>query len=236
MAESGPQNASVDQVERDLDRIGAAVAQGRTDLGPLGFWKAVDRIKRDPALAERFADAAGRIDRDAFERWARIRLPVWLGNAVLAAGTVAGAAAIVVAGTAEDDLIKGLALLASAGILTVSTHCLGHWVVGRAVGIRFVSYSPGGPLKVTPTLKIEYGSYLRTPANARAWMHASGAIASKLAPFVSLAFWPLIGAPSWAGLGVLGIGLLQILTDAAWSTKHSDWKKFLRERRYATGS
>ena len=45
-----------------LDEIEAAVAGGRSDLGELGFWRLVGRIKRDPALVEAHADQVGRID------------------------------------------------------------------------------------------------------------------------------------------------------------------------------
>ena len=68
---------------------------------------------------------------------------------------------------------------------------------------------------------------------SRAWFHASGAIATKLAPFVALAFWPGSGAPAWAALVLIALGALQIVTDVTLSVKTSDWKKFLRERAVA---
>ena len=64
-------------------------------------------------------------------------------------------------------------------------------------------------------------------------MHAAGALASKVAPFVSLAVWPATTAPGWAALAVLGLGLVQIVTDVIWSTRKGDWKKYARERREA---
>jgi hypothetical protein len=64
-------------------------------------------------------------------------------------------------------------------------------------------------------------------------MHASGAIATKLAPFVALALYPLTDAPAWAAWAVLALGIVQIVTDVLLSTKSSDWKKFNRERRAA---
>ena len=61
-------------------------------------------------------------------------------------------------------------------------------------------------------------------------MHASGAIATKFAPFVALAFWPGSDAPGWAAAVLIAIGVLQIVTDLTLSTKSSDWKKFAREK------
>ena len=217
----------------ELDRIEAEVRAGRTDLSELGFWRIVAKLKRDPALADRFADQAGRIDREAFEARKRFRLPVWLGNAVLLLGVAIGALAIVVAMKASNRTVAGIALIASAGILSVSVHDLGHWVAGRAGGIRFLCYFLDGPFRIQPGLKTDYSTYLRATPSGRALMHASGALTSKVAPFVSVAFSPASNAPLWALLVTLAIGLIQIVTDLVWSTKKSDWKKVARERAIA---
>ena len=52
----------------------------------------------------------------------------------------------------------------------------------------------------------------------------------QVAPFVALAFWPGSGAPGWAAAVLVGLGVLQIVTDLTLSTKSSDWKKFAREK------
>ena len=61
--------------------------------------------------------------------------------------------------------------------------------------MRFTDYFMGGPPPPRPGLKMDLGTYLRADPRARAWMHASGAIATKIAPFAVLAFWPGIGRP-----------------------------------------
>ena len=82
-----------------------------------------------------------------------------------------------------------------------------------------------------PGLKTDYASYLRVAPTARAWMHASGALTTKVAPFLVLALASTydVDAPGWAVavLWVLGIG--QIVTDVVFSTRRSDWKKVRRE-------
>jgi hypothetical protein len=82
-------------------------------------------------------------------------------------------------------------------------------------------------------VKTDYASYLRASPVARAWMHGSGAVATKLAPFLALAFWPATGAPAWAALALAALGIFQIVTDVLLSTKSSDWKKVRRELRAA---
>jgi len=69
--------------------------------------------------------------------------------------------------------------------------------------------------------------------DSRAWMHASGAIMTKVAPLFALAFWPASDAPWWSAAGLVAICVASIATDVAFSVKVSDWKKFRRERAVA---
>jgi hypothetical protein len=224
-----PGQAAAGRVTHELDRIERAVEAGDSDLRALGFWRAVAPVRSDPALADRVADRAGRIDRRAFEARVRPRFPVWLGNMALLAVVAVGAAAIVVAVRVGDPVAAGIALLVAAGAWSLGVHDLAHWLVGSIVGIRYIAYFIGGPPPPRPGLKTDYATYLRTSPARRAWMHASGAIATKLAPFIALALYPLTNAPAWSALALLALGCFQIATDVAFSTKTSDWKRFRRE-------
>jgi hypothetical protein len=223
----------VEVLQESFSRIQAAVDEGRTDLRDLGYGRLLRQVKADPMLSAHWAEQVGRIDRKLFELRRRFRLPVWLGNLILLAGTAIGAGAIVLSTRLDDEVLAGLALVASAGILAVSVHDLAHWVMGRLAGMRFLAYFLDGPFRVQPGLKTDYASYLRAQPGERAVMHASGAVASKVAPFVSAAFWPATEGPAWALWIVLGIGVVQIVTDVTWSTRRSDWMKAGRERRIA---
>ena len=46
-------------------------------------------------------------------------------------------------------------------------------------------------------------------------MHASGAVATKLAPFIVLAFAPAASAPGWSVAILVALGVFQIATDVA---------------------
>ena len=217
----------------EFDRIEAAVDAGATDLRTLGFWRLLAEVKTDPALAAHWADQAGRIDRMAFERGVRVRFPVWVGNLVLVLGIVAGGVAIGVALTTDSQTRAGLALVFAALAWSAAVHSPTHWLVGRAIGLRFIAYFFAGLLPPVPGLKIDYATYLRASPTARAWMHASGAIASKVAPLAALAFWPATVAPTWVGWVLVGYGALLIATDVFISTRRSDWKRVRRELRVA---
>jgi hypothetical protein len=217
----------------ELARIERAVDEGSTDLGALGFWRLVKRVKLSPAAIERYGEQIGRIDTKAFRRGVPRRYPVWMGNAVLAGGVLAGVAAVLLALRVSSSLLAGLALVMAGGLWAVSFHDLAHWLVGRLFGMRFTDYFIGGPPPPRPGLKTDYASYLRVPAELRAWMHASGAIATKIAPFLPLLFWSAAGAPVWSAIVLLAIGAVQIVTDVVFSVRSSDWKKVLRERAVA---
>jgi hypothetical protein len=217
-----------------LDEIEAAVTSGGADLKALGFWPIVATVKRDRALIAAHADQIGRIDAAAFRRFVgRWRLPAHVGTAVLVAGAVVGLVAAIAGASVDDPTWAGVLLIAAGAIWTVALHSPTHHLVGWLAGIRFTDYFVGGPPPPRPGIKTDYATYLRADPGSRAWMHASGALATKVAPFLALAFVPASTAPWWAPVTLVGIGIVQILTDVAFSVTSGDWKKFRRERAVA---
>jgi hypothetical protein len=223
----------------ELDRIESAVDGGDSDLRRLGFWRVVALIKRDDELIERYAEKVGRIDAKAFHARVRFRVPVWVGVTLQVLGIAVGVGAVAFAiwnanSRPADRLLdvalaSGLGLMIAAFAWAAGIHTFAHYVMGRSVGIRFTDFFFAIPPPPLPGLKTDYGTYLRASPVARAWMHASGAIATKLAPFVALIFASAADAPSWARWALLAFGLFQIATDLLFSTKSSDWKKVRRE-------
>jgi hypothetical protein len=221
------------EIGAELARIEAAVGAGETDLRGLGFWRIVARVKIDRILIDRHADRIGRIDAAAFRPAVRPRFPVWLGNTVLLAGAAVSGVLIGVAGAVGSPGWKGVWIVAAGVGWAITLHGPTHWIFGWFVGVRFTDYFFGGPPPPRPGLKSDYATYLRADPGSRAWMHASGAIATKLAPFLALIFVRVVDAPWWAAVVLLAVGIGQILTDVRFSTASSDWKKFARERRVA---
>lgn len=237
----------VEEYQDAFARIERQVRAGNTDLSGLGFWRLVRQVKLEPTLARHWAEDVGRIDRMAFESRVRPRFPVWFGNAVLVVGVAVSIAlawlGLELAGDDPSSPLSGALILAAGGGLSAAMHDLGHWLVGRLAGMRFVSYFLDGPLRIQPGLKVDYATYLRVTAERRAAMHAAGAVASKLAPFTVFAWVYVVHRragseflPEWSLWGLLGLGVLQIVTDLLWSTKRSDWRKVRRERAIARAS
>ena len=215
------------RVEAILDDAERAVSAGG-DLGETGFWKAVAAVKKDPALVEAHADRIARIDRAAFKQWAFLVLPIWLGNMLAIGATLIGLALVGWAYYLEGTG-AGIAFLIGFGMVLVATHGLAHLAVGALLGMRFTHWFVGELRRPQPGVKLDYASYLRAPATSRAWMHASGAIVSKLMPFLFLGAALAAGVPSWMPWALVAIGVIEILFDIFWSTRASDWKRYRRE-------
>ena len=218
-------------IDRVLAQAEASVASGERLTGT-GFWRAVSAIKRDPSLIDRFADRVAATDRAAFEAWALLSLPVGFGTALLVLGLSLGLGLVGIAYYLEG-LSAVVVFFIGFGALLVVTHGLGHLIVGRLVGIRFTHWFFGSLRRPQPGVKVDYASYLRTPPQKRAWMHAAGALTTKIVPFALIGAAAAAGLPGWAIWVLAGIGALMILTDIVWSTKSSDWMKFRREMEFA---
>lgn len=220
-----------DEIQMKLRAAREAVSSDR-GLKGTGFWSAVSKVRRDRDLAERFGKQIGEIDHIAFENSVKLRVSETAGRGLLIAG-VLGGILIAAASNLFDGLLGDLAFLAGFGAVLVFTHSLAHWLVGRAMGMRFTHYFIGGPPPPRPGIKVDYESYLKVDPSKRAMFHASGAVVTKLLPFLSVPA-ALGGSRSdWVVWILLGLGILQILTDVFFSTKTSDWKKYIRETRAA---
>src|SRR5690606_23907546 len=110
---------------------------------------------------------------------------------------------------------------------------LGHVAVGRAFGMRFTDWYIGSITRPQPGVKVDYATYIVTPARQRAWMHAAGAIVTKLVPFALVPLARAASLPRRSRAALWLLGLRQIATDGLWSVGASDWKQFRREMRHA---
>jgi hypothetical protein len=219
------------QIERALAASEQTLAAGDApDLRALGFWRAVAAVKRRGDLVARYATRIAAIDRETFRRRVRLVLPVTLGVVALDVALFGGLLLLAFA-IGLPHPWRELVVLAATGALDVAVHGLAHLAVGTVAGIGFTDWFVSLPKP--PGFKIDYASYLRTPARQRAWMHASGAIASKVTPFLVIPYALAIGTDTWAVLALLALGLIQIVTDVLYSVRASDWKKFRREMRLA---
>lgn len=222
-----------EQIRTILTACERALESGaRADLRALGFWRAVGAVKGRAELTDELAERIAEIDRRAFLARVRLVFPLPVGVALSVVGAIVGLL-LLVAAFALPQTLAGAAVLAAAGALVGTTHDLAHLAVGRAVGIRFTNWYSDLPTRPQPGVKIEYASYLRAPARGRAWMHASGAIVTKLVPFLLLPVALAAGTPWWTSAVLLVVGIAQLATDALFSVRSGDWGKFRRELRIA---
>lgn len=211
------------EIDAALD---AAEASGGDPAGT-GFWAAVAAVKRDRLLVESYADRIGAIDEHWFRSVVPLVLPMWLGTVLALLGSIAGLILIGVAYGVSEPWNGIWFLLGTLGLI-VATHGLGHLAVGTVVGIRFTAWFAFFR-RPQPGVKTDYASYLRAPARHRAWMHAAGAVVSKAIPFLLVPSALIAGLPWWGVALLLVLAIGQLLTDALWSTRVSDWSKYRRE-------
>lgn len=218
-------DALVSAIEADFAADPHASLRGR------GFWKAVDAVKRDPDLVDRFAERMAALDRAGFERWALLTVPGGIGTMVALIVTALGLTMVGLAYSAEEPW-NGVLLLAGMFIVFLATHGLGHLAVGRVFGIRFTHWYVGTIGRPQPGVKTDYASYLRATPKQRAWMHAAGAVVSKLVPFLLIPAALIAGVPWWATTLLVLFAIAGIVTDYLLSVTKSDWKKYLREMEF----
>jgi hypothetical protein len=213
-------------------RLAEAAVRAGDPLGPTGFWRAVAAVKADPAMIETHADRIAIIDSSAFRDWALISVPLWIGNVLMLGGTLLGFALVGWAYSLEGTA-AAIAFLLGFGAILVTTHGLAHLVVGTLLGIRFTRWFVGTVRAPQPGVKLDYASYLRASARSRAWMHASGALFTKIVPFALIGAALAAAVPTWVVWVLVAVGVGQIVTDILWSTTQSDWKKYRREMAFA---
>jgi hypothetical protein len=223
-------DAAIESALAACDR--ALAAGGIPDLRMLGFWRAVAAVKRRRDLVDRHGSRIAAIDRAVFRRRVRLAFPVSLGVVALDIGLFGGLL-LLGAAIGIDHPWREILVLLATGALDVTTHGLAHLAVGTFLGIDFTDWFVDLPRRPQPGFKIDYASYLRASPRQRAWMHAAGAIATKLTPFLVIPYAVAIGTEAWAVLLLLALGVLQIVTDLLFSVRASDWKKFRREMRLA---
>lgn len=221
-------------IEETLSRAEIALESG-DGLSGTGFWRAVATVKRQPELVDRYADRIAAIDERAHRDWALLIIPVGLGTVLAVLATIAG---LVLVGWAYalDDWAAVVVFFIGFGVLVASTHVLGHFLVGSLAGIRFSYWFVGEVRRPQPGVKVDYASYLRAKPSRRAWMHASGAIVTKLIPFLLIGAAIAADLPIWVAWVLAGFGAATIVIDIIWSTKASDWKRFRREMALAQDS
>jgi hypothetical protein len=214
-----------EDIQRELEQI---EREGK----PLTkFWKLVSEVKKNPELVDRFATQMGRIDAQAYEKKAWVRIGVNAGNALEAGGALIGFGLLIIGIKHQNEFFRGVAIVMAAFILSATLHPLAHYVAGRLAGIKFLFYFPNGPIKIEPSLKIDYATYLKAPSKHRAMMHLAGPIATIISTFACLIAGLTADLPAWAIYTLGFYFLLVFLTDLLLSPKAGDVKRFLREWR-----
>lgn len=176
-----------DKVEELLGRLESEIEKVDPEgLRNLGFWKMVRAAKKDPALAKGYGERIGRIDRLVFEKKTNIKLGYQVGTFIALSGALLGILFLYMA-IIQEGSVSTLFYIASSLVLMTALHPLAHSFVGRLTGIGFHFYFLNGPMRIEPTLKIDYATYLKASPLKRVLFHLAGSLNSALVTFIVLA-------------------------------------------------
>ena len=182
--------------------------------------------------------------RKAFRARVRLRVPVWVGNALLLRGIGVGVPAVVACAVrnadADPDRLLGVDVAPDWGCswsrplaLAAGSTRPRTGVVGRLVGHPVHRLLPRRPAAAAPGLKTDYATYLRAEpdgasldARQRRHRDEAGAVPG---PGLLRRRPTLPPGRSLRPVGPRASS--RSSTDVLFSTKSSDWKKVRRERR-----
>ena len=145
--------------------------------------------------------------------WLRVSVPAGLLAQLAATGLGALLLAIASGTFGAARALREASLLVGFGLVYLDTHAMGHYLVGRAVGIRFRGFGVRGtdhPENYPPLLRqamsalpmwvalTEASSRRAAGRRARAVMYAAGETSTTVCSLAAAAATTLAGAP-WAG-------------------------------------
>jgi hypothetical protein len=198
--------------EKILAEIEEKIPEKGYSAVKLMFWRLVEEIKKDPGLAEKYAGRIGRIDQGIFKEKAAFTVPASMGNFLAFLG-ISASFGILLGGASGKGLFPLAFSLSAAFLLSSTIHPLAHLIVGRASGMRFTFYFLNGPLKIEPTIKVDYGTYLKASPGQRVAMHLAGPAATTLSPLALLGAAYLLGYPAGALYALAAFSVLFLFTE-----------------------
>jgi hypothetical protein len=171
------------------------------------------------------------------------RLSIGAGNILQTAGIVGACFALRVSRSAQSAEVAVTAMLLSWGLLYFCVHAIAHWLVGRALGIRFLFYTIGGtgnPESWPPRLRwifehlpffgvqTEKLSMQNASPRARAVMWSAGVTSSAVVPTLIVFLAWRSGVP-WSGWFFLFSVAWSLGTLASnWTSRTGDYSKARR--------
>jgi hypothetical protein len=173
--------------------------------------------------------------------FARLSIPA--GNILQTVGIVAACFALKAARSTHSTAVAVTAMVLAWVLLYFFSHAIAHWLVGRAVGIRFLRYTVGGtgnpegypgglrwlfehlPFFGVQTEKL---SMQNVSPGARAFMWAAGVTSSAMVPTLSTFLAWRSGVP-WSGKFFLFAVFWALGTLASnWTSRTGDYAKARR--------
>lgn len=172
------------EISEKLEKIKESVDKGDFNaIKELGFYKIVSEVKKSKELSNKFADIIGEIDYKFFDSRIKFKIPFSTGTAIELILALISLFVLYFAVKTEPGIAEAVLFLLSALLIMTALHPVSHAIAGKAFGIKMHFYFLNGPLLIEPTLKTDYGSYVKAEPMKRAIFHLAGAINSTVTTF-----------------------------------------------------
>jgi hypothetical protein len=171
------------------------------------------------------------------------RLSIAVGNFLQTAGILTACFALKASRSAQSTAIAVITMILAWVLLYFCSHAIAHWLIGRAVGIRFLFYTVGGtanpqgwPLGLRwiferlPFLGVQTDNFSMQKASpkAKALMWSAGVTSSAITPTLG-AFWAWRAGIPWSRAFLLFTLLWALGTLASgWTSSTGDYAKARR--------
>jgi hypothetical protein len=171
------------------------------------------------------------------------RLSIAVGNILQLGGIVAAGFALRMAQSARSTSVAVTAMIVAWALLYFSAHAIAHWLVGRAVGIRFSFYTVGGtgnPEGWPPGLRwifdhlpffgvqTEKLSMERASPAAKALMWCAGVTSSAVVPTLGAFLAWRSGVPGSGWFCLFAVGWAVGTLASNWTSRTGDYSKARR--------
>lgn len=212
-----------DDARADLRKIESGFHDGKP---PMGFWKVVEKVKMSNIRAEDIIAKIAEIDAESFRKRHR-HLDTRAGSVLAGLLTLLGVLVVYEGASSYVEIVHGLFVVGIVMVI-IGIHPLVHIAVGRYYGIEFLFYFLNGSLRIEPSIKIEYDSYLRASPKGKAIMHLSGVTATFVILSSGLFFGLIFRMSVWSMIVLSGILTLLVFKDFVAPYLH--WISFWKTR------
>jgi len=128
--------------------------------------------------------------------------------------------------------LSDIFFLLSIILFLSTTHPFSHYLIASISKIKIVGVCLGGPLKLQPTLIVDYSTYFSSEKINRIVFHLIGPLSTIITSLFLMILTFIFNFSEYLRIVTLLLFIITLITNLLFSVKFSDLKKALNERKY----